>query len=108
MTPLKVWDPLFVAAWPTHTLLCPSAACLNLHHPQAMKKKEMICALKDDLLTGEDDHALIQGSLVGPSHQACVILLHLQSDLVVCLSQESLGGKCCFWDLTCQREWLKN
>lgn len=105
MTPLNVWDPLFVAAWPTHTLLCPSAACLELHNPQALK--EMICALKDDLLRGEDDRALIQGSLVGPNRQACVILLRLQSDLVVCLSQESLGGEWYYWDLS-QREKLRN
>ncbi len=68
----------------------------------------MSCALKDDLLRDEDDHALIQGSLVGPNHQACVILLRVQSDLVVYLSQESLGAKCCYWDLTCQREQLRN
>ncbi len=68
----------------------------------------MSCALKDDLLGAEDDHALIQGFLVGPSHQAFVTLLRVQSDLVVGLSQEILGGECFCWNLTCQREWLRN
>lgn len=102
VTPWQVLDPGFVVAGPTHTLFRPSAACLDPHHPQALK--EMICGLKDDLLRDEDDHALIQGSLVGPIHQACVILLRVQSDLVLNLSQESLGGECYCWDLTCQRE----
>ena len=78
MTPWQVGDPLFVVAW------------------------------KDVLLKDEDDHALIQGSLVGPSHQACAILLHVQSGLVVCLIQESLGAERHFWKLTCQRENLRN
>lgn len=86
--PLQVWEPLFVVAWPSHTFLCPSAACLDLHHSQAVK--EMICALKDVLLRDEDDHALIQGSLVGPNHQACVILSRVQSDLVI--SEPGISG----------------
>ena len=110
VNPWQVLDPLFVVAGPTHTLLCPSAACLDLHHPQAVKEK-MICALKDlkdDRLRDEHDHALIQGSQVGPSHQACVTLLRVQSDLGVCPSQESLDAKYYCWDLTCQREQLRN
>ena len=106
LAPWQVWDPLFVVAGPTHISLCSSAACLDLHHPQAVKKKS--CALKDDVLRDEDDRALIQVSRVGPSRQACVILLLVQSDLRVCLSQEPLGGEYNCWDLTCQREWLRS
>ena len=106
LAPWQVWDPLFVVAGPTHMSLCSSAACLDLHHTQAVKKKS--CALKDDVLRDEDDRALTQVSPVGPSHQACVILLHVQSDLRVCLSQESLGGERYCWDLTRQKKQLRN
>ena len=95
------------------SLVSPPAACVDLHlTPSSPDNKDdlrsELQSLKGNLLGDEDDHALSQGTRVGPSRQASVIVLRVQSGLVVYLSQEFLGGVIYCWDLTCQREQLKN
>ena len=108
--PWQVWEALFVVAGPTHN---PRLSLCSLCGPPSSPDskdglRSELQSLKGNLLGDEDDHALSQGTRVGPNRQACVILLRVQSGLVVYLSQEFLGGVIYCWDLTCQREQLKN